>query len=60
MKNGDVVRLIEDTYFYKKGTKAVVVDICGDSKEFEIRYEGERYEGCDVDIMPKALFEQLK
>ena len=57
MKNGDIVRLIEDTRFYKKGTKAIVVDICGDSQKFELRYEGEGYEGDDVDIMPKALFE---
>lgn len=57
MKNGDTVKLIKDTDFYKKGTKAVVMDICGDSKKMEIRYIGEKYEGRDVDVMPKALFE---
>lgn len=57
MTNGDTVKLIEDTVFYKKGTKAIVIDTCGNSKNMEIRYIGERYEGMDVDIMPKALFE---
>lgn len=60
MKNGDIVSLIEDTTFYKKGTKAVVVNACGNSKEFEIRYKGGNYEGGDVDVMPKALFEKVK
>lgn len=57
MTNGDTVKLIEDTVFYKKGTKAIVIDTCGNSKNMEIRYIGEQYEGMDVDIMPKALFE---
>lgn len=57
MKNGDTVKLIRDTAFYKKGTKAVVMNICEDSKKMEIRYIGEKYEGMDVDIMPKTLFE---
>lgn len=57
MKTGDTVKLIKDTAFYKKGTKAVVMDICGDSKKMKIRYIGEKYEGRDVDVMPKALFE---
>jgi len=60
MKKGDVVRLIKDTAFYKKGTKAIVIDTCGDSQKFELRYEGEKYEGNDVDVMPKALFECIE
>lgn len=60
MKNGDVVRLVEDTAFYKKGTKAIVMDVCGDSQKFELRYVGEKYEGNDVDIMPKTLFECIE
>jgi len=60
MKNGDVVRLVEDTAFYKKGTRAIVMDVCGDSHKFELRYEGEKYAGGDVDIMPKALFECIE
>ena len=60
MKKGDIVELIEDTTFYKKGRKAVV--ICGydsqngNDKNMEIRYEGEKYLGGDVDVMPKKLF----
>lgn len=57
MKNGDTVKLIENTSFYKKGTKAVVIDTCGNSKDMEIRYKCEKYEGRDVDVMPKNLFE---
>ena len=60
MKNGDTVKLIKDTAFYKKGTKAVVIDTCGNSKEMEIRYKGEKYEGRDVDVMPKPLFECIE
>lgn len=60
MKNGDTVKLIKDTAFYKKGAKAVVIDTCGNSKEMEIRYKGEKYEGRDVDVMPKALFECIE
>ena len=56
MNNGTVVELIEDTRFYKKGQRAVIVDVCGDSPKFEIRYEGESYIGNDVDVMPKKIF----
>ncbi|WP_342759519.1 hypothetical protein [Kineothrix sedimenti] len=52
MKNGDIIELIEDTYFYKKGQKATVIDMCGNSKSFEIIYVGEH----EIDIMPKHMF----
>lgn len=57
MKNGDTVRLLKDTSFYKKGTRAVIIDSCGSSKKMNIRYIGETYDGKDVDVMPKDLFE---
>ena len=60
MKNNDVVELIEDTRFYKKGQRAIIVDICGDSPKFEIRYCGEKYLCDDVDVMPKRLFRLVK
>ena len=56
MKNGDIVELIEDTYFYKKGRKAIVIDACGNSKKFKIQYVGEEYLSGDVDVMPKNMF----
>ena len=55
MKNGDIVELIENTDFYKKGRKAIIINILEGEKDFEIRYHGEDYEG-DVDVMPKSLF----
>lgn len=60
MKKGDIVELIKNTKFYKKGKRAVVV--CeydrqnGNEKKITIRYEGERYYGEDADVMPKELF----
>ena len=56
MKNNDVVELLEDTQFYKKGQKAIVINNCGDSPKFEIRYCDEKYLGGDVYVMPKKLF----
>ena len=52
MKNGDIIELIEDTSFYKKGRKATEIDMCGNSKSFEIIYVGEH----EIDIMPKSMF----
>ena len=42
-KIGDLVELIEDTYFYKKGTRAVVINNSsnGNTKKMEVQYEGE-------------------
>lgn len=60
MQNGAVAELIEDTAFYKKGQRAVIIDICGNTPKFHIRYNGENYCGNDVDIMPKHLFKEVK
>lgn len=54
MKKGDIVELIEDITFYKKGRRAVVVGEYN-KNDVEIRYEGERYYGGDVDLMPKRM-----
>lgn len=56
MQPGDMVELKEATAFYPKGQLAVVVKNDARSPMLEIRYEGERYEGYDVDIVPKELF----
>lgn len=60
MKKGDIVELIENTKFYKKGKRAVIINEFDSSnnndKKIEIRYEGEKYIGEDVDVMPKKLF----
>lgn len=56
MKKGVLVELIEDTDFYKKGTRAVVMKTSNGSDKLEIRYENETYLGRDVDIMPSFLF----
>lgn len=58
-KKGDIVELVCDTDFYKKGTKATVVnpyESNGNINNFEIRYNHEKYIGGDVDVMPKSLF----
>lgn len=56
---GDIVELIEDTPFYKKGTRAVVCccPCSGNKNDMEIRFEYEIYEGCDVDAYPIRLFQ---
>ena len=61
-KIGDLVELIEDTYFYKKGTRAVVINNSsdGNTNKMEIRYEGEKYIGGDVDIVLKSMFKVIK
>jgi len=60
MKKGDIVELIENTKFYKKGKRAVIINEFDSSnnndKKIEIRYEGEKYIDEDVDVMPKKLF----
>ncbi len=64
MKKGDMVELIENTQFYKKGQRAIVMNefdsYNGNDKNVEIRYEGETYLGGDVDIMPKKLFKVVE
>lgn len=58
-KNGEIVELIEDTMFYKKGTRAKVIhsESNGNQEKMEIRWLHEGpYPGEDVDVMPKALF----
>ncbi len=63
LKKGELVKLIEDTLFYKKGSIAVI--ICEydsqnrDSDKIEIRWEGEEYQNNDVDVMPKNLFKSV-
>lgn len=47
MEVGNVVELIKDTDFYKKGKKAKIININKKGKELEIRYEGEQYMGGD-------------
>lgn len=61
-KIGDLVELIEDTYFYKKGMRAIVLNNSseGNTKKMEIRYEGEKYIGGDVDIVLKSMFKVIK
>lgn len=54
MKKGDIVELIEDTTFYKRGTRVIVIGEYN-KNDVEIRYEGEIYYGGDVDIMPKKM-----
>lgn len=58
---GDLVELIEDTYFYKKGTRAVVINNNseGNTKKMEIRYEGEKYLEGDVDVVLKSMFKGI-
>ena len=56
MKNGDIVELINDTQFYKSGTKAIIINVSQTKEKMEIRYVGENYIGEDVDVMPKKLF----
>lgn len=57
MKNGDVIELVVDTMFYKKGKRAVVVNSISDNKnDCEIRWVGEQYLGGDVDCYPRILF----
>lgn len=60
MTKGDVVELLKDTSFYKKGTRAVVV--CpfdrqnGNPEKITIRFEGEEDIAPDADVYPKELF----
>lgn len=56
MKKGDVVELMEDTSFYKKGKRAVIYEVCDGKSKFEIIYEGEK----DIDVVPKYLFKLVK
>lgn len=58
---GDLVELIEDTYFYKKGTRAVVINNSseGNTKKMEIWYEGEKYLEGDVDVVLKSMFKVI-
>lgn len=63
MKKGSIVELVEDTQFYKKGKRAVVISECdsqnGNKQKMEIRYEGVEYEGYDVDVVPRHLFRMV-
>lgn len=56
-KKGDIVELVEDTAFYKKGTKSIIINenSLGNSKKCEIQYVGEKYIDNDVDVIPKEL-----
>ncbi len=61
MKKGDIIELIEDTAFYKKGRRAVFIRQDNEVKsKIQIRYVGEKYTGGDVDRMPKALFKVVR
>lgn len=57
MKYGDIIELIEDTDFYKKGQRATFIKNDDEVKsKIHIRYVREEYLGGDVDLMPKSLF----
>lgn len=61
MKNGDIVELIEDMTFYKKGERAVVINSISDNKNnCEIRWLDEQYLGGDVDEVPRRLFKVVE
>ena len=57
MKEGDIVELVEDTAFYKKGTQAIVINetSLGNREKCEIRYVGEPYFSDSADVVPKKL-----
>lgn len=62
IKRGNLVRLVEDTMFYKKGDLAKVINASsnGNNKKIEIRYLKEDYIGGDVDVIPKYMIEVVE
>lgn len=61
MKRGDIIELIEDTTFYKKGKKAYFIGRSNPNK-IEIVWVGEEqaYKDGDIDEYPIKLFKQVE
>lgn len=63
MKRGDILELIEDTTFYKKGKKAYFIGRSNTNpNNIEIVWVGEEqaYKDGDIDEYPTRLFKQVK
>ncbi|WP_143322906.1 hypothetical protein [Clostridium sp. HBUAS56010] len=56
LKHGDIVELIEDMTFYKKGRKAMYLrSELHNDKNAEIAWLGEKNDCGDVEIVPKRI-----
>lgn len=63
MKRGDILELIEDTTFYKKGKKAYFIGRSNTNpNNIEIVWVGEEqtYKDGDIDEYPTRLFKQVQ
>lgn len=63
MKRGDIIELIEDTTFYKKGKKAYFIGRSNfNPNKIEIVWVGEEqaYQDGDIDEFPTRLFKQVE
>lgn len=63
MKRGDIIELIEDTTFYKKGKKAYFIGKSNfNPNKIEIVWVGEEqaYKDGDIDEFPARLFKQVE
>ena len=63
MKRGDIIELIEDTTFYKKGKKAYFIGRSNfNPNKIEIVWVGEEqaYKDGDIDEFPVRLFKQVE